>query len=65
MAWTLDQYNALNDAIAQGVNQVMYGNKLVIYRSLDEMLKLRNTMREELGLNRSPKRLFAKHDKGL
>jgi hypothetical protein len=43
----------------------MYGNKIVIYRSLNEMMQLRNTMREELGLNKAPKRLFAKYDKGL
>lgn len=65
MAWTIEQYNALNDAIAQGVTQVMYGNKLVIYRSVNEMLQLRNLMREELELNEAPKRLFAKHSKGL
>lgn len=65
MAWTIEQYNALNDAIAQGVTQVMYGNKLVIYRSLNEMMTLRNAMREELGLNVAPKRIFAKHSKGL
>jgi hypothetical protein len=66
MAWTLEQYNALNDAIAQGVTQVMYGNKLVIYRSLNEMLTLRNEMKKELGIGKnSPKRLFAIHDKGL
>lgn len=65
MAWTLDNLTALEDAIAQGVTQVMYGNKLVIYRSLDEMMKLRQTMRQELGLNTAPKRLFAKHSKGL
>lgn len=63
--WTIEQYNALNEAIAQGVTQVMYGNKLVIYRSVNEMLTLRNLMREELGLNEVPKRLFAKHSKGL
>lgn len=65
MAWTIEQYNALDDAIAQGVTQVMYGNKMVIYRSLDEMLRLRNTMRQELGLNTSRKRLFGRHSKGL
>jgi len=65
MAWTIEQYNALNDAIAQGVTQVMYGNKMVIYRSMNEMLTLRNLMREELGLNKAPKKLFAKYNKGL
>ncbi len=65
MAWTIEQYNTLNDAIAQGVTQVMYGNKMVIYRSINEMLTLRNLMREELGLNKAPKKLFAKYNKGL
>jgi hypothetical protein len=65
MAWTIEEYEALDRAIAQGVTQVMYGNKIVIYRSLNEMMQLRNAMREELGLNTAPRRLFAKHSKGL
>lgn len=65
MAWTIEQYNTLNDAIAQGVTQVMYGNKLVIYRSLNEMMTLRDAMKRELGLSTAPKRLFASHSKGL
>lgn len=65
MAWTIEQYNTLNDAIAQGVTQVMYGNKLVIYRSLNEMMTLRDAMKRELGLAKAPKRLFASHSKGL
>lgn len=65
MAWTQDNLTALDAAIAQGVTQVMYGNKLVIYRSLNEMLTLRNVMKQELGLNTAPTRLFASHSKGL
>lgn len=65
MAWTQDNLTALDAAIAQGVTQVMYGNKLVIYRSLNEMLQLRNVMKQELGLNTAPTRLFASHSKGL
>lgn len=50
MAWTLQQLEALEAAIATGTKQVMYGNKLVMYNSLDEMLRLRDLMKKELGL---------------
>jgi len=65
MAFTLEQLTALEDAIAQGVQSVMYGNKQVMYRSLAEMIMLRDQMRSELGLAPKTKRIFAKHSKGL
>lgn len=65
MAYTLEQLQTLEDAIAQGVNQVMYGNKMVIYRSVDDMIKVRNLMRVELGLTIGTTRLYTNHDKGL
>jgi hypothetical protein len=65
MAYTLEQLQTLEDAIAQGVNQVMYGNKMVIYRSVDDMIKVRNMMRVELGLTPPTIRLKANHTKGL
>ncbi len=51
MAYTIDQLNALDAAIAEGALTVKYQDKLVTYRSLDEMLRIRNLMRDELGLN--------------
>lgn len=49
--FTLEQYEALNKSIAQGTLTVTYGDKTVTYRSLDEMLRIRNIMATELGLN--------------
>jgi len=65
MAWTLQQLQALEEAIAQGALIVRYSDKSVQYRSLSEMMALRDTMRQELGLSQPTKRLFAKHSKGL
>lgn len=66
MAWTQTQLDALDEAISQGALIVRYADKSVQYRSLAEMLQLRDLMRQELGLN-SPggRRLLAKHSKGL
>jgi hypothetical protein len=65
MAWTQAQLDALDEAIANGVLTVKYQDRTVTYRSLDEMLKLRETMRQELGLTEGRVRLFAKHSKGI
>jgi hypothetical protein len=67
MAFTQEQYDKLNDAIAQGVLEVKYADKTVVYRSLDEMLRLRNVIGQELGLfsNGNGGRLYASFDKGF
>lgn len=62
--FTEDQFNTLNAAIAQGVLEVKYADKTVIYRSLKEMLTLRTLMKEELGIKRSGRK-YAKFNKGL
>lgn len=51
MAFTQQQYDSLIAAIAEGALTVKYQDKLVTYRSLDEMLRLRALMRDELGIN--------------
>lgn len=65
MAYTQTQLDALEAAIAQGALKVKYENKEVEYRSLEEMLKLRDLMRSELGLVKKAQRLYASHCKGL
>ena len=50
MAWSQSDLTALEAAIKDGVQSVKYSDKTVEYRSLDDMLKLRNLMRSELGL---------------
>ncbi len=66
MAYTLTQYQILVAAIAQGVKEVYYGDKRVVYRDLNEMLRIRDEMEAELGLNKGkPRRVFASFSKGI
>lgn len=51
MAYTQQQLDALESAIAEGALEVAYGDKKVKYRSLDEMLRIAAIMRDGLGLN--------------
>ncbi|MFB8829065.1 phage head-tail joining protein [Azotobacter sp. CWF10] len=51
MAYTLEQYTALQAAIAEGALTVRYQDKSVQYRSLDEMMRILKLMATELGLN--------------
>lgn len=64
--FTLDQYNKITEAIAQGALIVKYADKTVQYRSLDEMIRIRNMMAEDLGLNTNSggKKVFADFSKG-
>lgn len=48
MAWTQTQLDALNEAIASGVTTVSHNGKTVTYRSLKEMMELRDRMQWEL-----------------
>lgn len=47
--FTLTQLEALERAIASGKLKVRYEGKEVQYQSLDEMMRARKTIREELG----------------
>ena len=51
MAFTIEQYQALQAAIAEGALSVRYADKSVTYRSLDEMIRILKLMAAELGLN--------------
>lgn len=64
--YTPEMLAALELAIAQGARDVYYGDKRVSYRSLEEMLQIRNVMRAELGMTSNfNRRKFAEHNKGL
>jgi len=65
--YTIDQYNQLTAAIAQGVLKVEYADKKVEYRSLTEMLRIKKDMETELGLNAGAngRRMYAQFTKGL
>ncbi len=62
--FTQEQYEALNKAIAQGTLTVTYSDKTVTYRSLDEMLRIRNLMAADLKIIQKPNgRKYAVHAK--
>jgi hypothetical protein len=64
--YTLEMLQTLEAAIANGVRDCYYGDKRVSYRTLDEMIRIRDIMREELGLTKpNGGRKFATHSKGL
>ncbi|WP_422491273.1 phage head-tail joining protein [Endozoicomonas sp. ALE010] len=48
MAFTQQQLTALEDAIAMGTLEVEYGDKKVRYRSLTEMMRIRDMMRRDI-----------------
>ncbi len=64
--FTMQQYNTLCNAIAQGVTSVKYGDKSVNYRSLPEMLRVKDLMEATLGIgtHKSRKRPI-QYNKGL
>jgi hypothetical protein len=64
-AFTIEQYNKLCDSISQGVLIVKYADKQVQYRSLAEMLQLKQLMEQALGINQQPKIKYAQQSKGL
>ncbi|WP_236032400.1 phage head-tail joining protein [Pseudomonas schmalbachii] len=69
MAYTIEQYHALEAAIADGALTVHYSgagqNKSVTYRSLDEMIRILNLMAGQLGMGLStPQRTYASFTKG-
>jgi hypothetical protein len=53
MAYTIEQYNALQAAIATGALEVEYADNRTKFRSLAEMEQILSKMKGELGLNTS------------
>lgn len=50
MAYTQKQLDDLEASIAEGALTVKYEDRLVTYRSLDEMISIRAVIRNALGL---------------
>jgi len=72
MAWTNEQLVALDESIALGATTVQYSDRTVTYRSLTEMMRLRDMIRRELGLDGNSdgsigngSRRYYEHSKGL
>ena len=65
--WTEADLTALSNAIAQGAQSVSFSDgKRVVYRSLADMMALRDQMRKDLGLEPAgPVRKVMAHSKGV
>jgi hypothetical protein len=71
--FTIEALQALEKAIADGAMRVKYSDKEIEYRSLKEMLQVRDLMRNQLGLKTKcgepglfgGTRIIAKHSKGF
>lgn len=49
-AYTLENLQALQAAIASGARKVKYGDRETEYRSLQDMLRIEKEMKQALGL---------------
>lgn len=64
--YTLEQYNTLLAAIAQGALRVKYADKEVEYRSLQEMMAIKKAMEAELFPNKQHNgRTYGSFSKGI
>lgn len=66
--YTQQQFDALCEAIASGALTVTYADRTVTYRSLTDMMRIREDMRKQLapaGTNAGAYRVKMEFDKGL
>lgn len=52
MAYSETDLQAIEKAIARGVTKVKYADKEVTYSSLDELIRIRDLIKRELGLTK-------------
>jgi hypothetical protein len=64
MAWTTQQLAGLEMAIAQGTTRVTFEGRTVEYRSLADMIRLRDLMRRDLGTAAPPSITYATFSRG-
>jgi hypothetical protein len=64
MAWTTQQLAALEAAIAQGTTRVTFEGRTVEYRSLADMIRLRDLMRRDLGAAAPARITYASFSRG-
>ena len=67
--YTIEQYNALNSAIALGATSVQYSDKQVTYRSISDMLRVKSLMEADLfpsmaKVNLQNRRKFVQFNRG-
>lgn len=63
--FTLENLAALNQAIATGAREVQYGDKRIAYMPLEQMLRIRNIMMQDLGIKGQTTRKYPTFSKGI
>lgn len=64
--YTLEDLEALEKALSLGATEVYSGDKRIVYRSLSEMIRIRDIMKRELGLiTGASKKVSPTYNKGL
>lgn len=63
--YSIDEYNAIKTAYAQGVSVVRYGDKTVEYRSLSDMKKILSEIEAELTNKQPVKKRYISYKKGI
>lgn len=64
MSWTESDITALESAIKQGTVRVKFADREITYRSLDDMLKLRDTMISAVRGRKAAKVYTPEYDRG-
>lgn len=65
MAWSESDITALETAIKQGTVRVKFADREITYRSLDEMIRLRDLMISSVRGKSTPKsHTFGDYDRG-
>jgi len=62
---TQADYDAITEAINSGQLRVRHGDRDVTFRSIDQMMRVKNMMARELGIAKGPNRVYATFDRGL
>lgn len=68
MTWTTDDLTAIETAIKSGTLRVKYADREVMYRSLDELVRIRDMIKDDLGQlgdNHGRSRRYFEYSKGL
>jgi hypothetical protein len=65
MAYTQQQLDELKAMIAEGVSSTKYSDKNTVYRPLDELLRIKKLMEDELGENAGGSIVYPAFGKGL
>ena len=64
IGFALDQLSSINQSIASGITRVSYDGKTTEYRSLDELIRIRDMLLAALGMTSPGPTVLAVHDRG-